>query len=215
MVLTRVPLTVRRQPFTVAVPPLDHGALANPGILPDRDPRPGPWLLADRDVESLDAVLSCAVDYGHVRSQEHVVFQCHVAQAAVRAHVNAPAHFGGRVRKDHAETQAGVCVAAGKNQPVESAAKVYPEQTGDEAKSLGPARKCLLAADEQASNPEAQVAGKHESQAQAVGNGFQQGLHDRRIGLMLSRIGQVPNLTYIDTAEPFKTAGTGSQSGSD
>ena len=131
----------------------DQGPVADPRVAPHRDPRPRPRLLADGHVKPLDAVLAAAVHHRHVRAEQHVVLQGHVAQAAERADVDAAADLGGGVREDRAETQAGVGVATGQYQTVERPPQVDAGQPGEEAERLRPPRERLFRAQRQPAEP--------------------------------------------------------------
>ena len=63
-----------------------HGVVSHAGSAATR-------LLADRDVQPLDPVLGSAVDDRDVGTQEHVIFQRHITQTAVRADIDTPAEF--------------------------------------------------------------------------------------------------------------------------
>ena len=92
----------------------DDGALPDPGIFANGYALPNSCLLADGNIKTSNAMLLAAVDDRDLRAQQHVVFQCHVANTAVQANEDAVAHFGSGVREYASEANAAIGAASGK-----------------------------------------------------------------------------------------------------
>src|SRR5207245_1403813 len=60
------------------------GALSDPGVLADGDAGPDTGLLANRNVQTRDTMLPAAVDDRNLRTEQDIVFQGDVTQAAVQ-----------------------------------------------------------------------------------------------------------------------------------
>jgi len=53
----------------------DSGSVSNPGVLADRHARPDSSLLADRQIEPIDSVLTPTLDNRNVGPKQHIVIE--------------------------------------------------------------------------------------------------------------------------------------------
>ena len=74
-------------------------------------------------------------DHEHLVSvhDEHVIFECHFADAAICADIHGPADRAAGVRKDRTKSEPRAARTPAKNQPVERPPQVNAGQPGDQA----------------------------------------------------------------------------------
>src|SRR3954452_18584323 len=109
-----------------------NGAVADPRVSTDRNVRPGPLLIADRNVETVNAVLSGAVHDRHMRTDQHIIRQCHFTQAAKDTDIHVPADIAAWMRENSPERDRSSGIAALKHHAIKSAAQVSSRHPGNE-----------------------------------------------------------------------------------
>src|SRR5262245_52758914 len=96
----------------------NDGAITNPGVSADCDAWPDAGLLADRNVESIDAVLTAAIHDRYVRAKQNIVFQRYITEAAVRSYVHLVPYLGRGVGERGAKCEESIGPTARQNELV-------------------------------------------------------------------------------------------------
>ena len=104
-------------------------------------------LFADGNIEPINAVLSAPVGDRDMGTDEHVVLEGHVTDAAEESHVHVLPDLRGRVGENCAERKTATRLAPAKDHAVESPAKIDSGPPRDEGKGLGPAGEGPLGTD--------------------------------------------------------------------
>src|SRR5271166_6159969 len=92
----------RASPDDAMFPNIGHDGcvFADPAIAADGYPTPRTRLFADGNVEPINTVLSAPVGDRDMGTDEHVVLEGHVTNAAEESHVHVLPDLRGRVRED-------------------------------------------------------------------------------------------------------------------
>src|SRR5438067_451990 len=92
----------------------DNRSIAYPGIATDGDVGIDASLFANGNVEPGDSMLFAPIQNRDVRADEDVVFERHIAERAVKAHVNAASDSRCRMGQRRPETDATVGITLGQ-----------------------------------------------------------------------------------------------------
>jgi hypothetical protein len=130
-------------------PDIEHHnrSVSNPRIPTNSDARVRSRLITNRHIQPIYAVLAIAIDDGNVRAEQDVVFQGHVAQYAVRPHINAPADASRAVGEDRAESDERIAAAFGQDHAVESPPHIRTRHARPQRNELAHPWKDAICAD--------------------------------------------------------------------
>ncbi len=104
-------------------------ARSDPAVLPHRDSLRAPGLMPDRHVQAFDPVCVRAAGDLHMGAQQHVAFQGHGAQHAVRADVHVLVDARGDFGKQHAKADRGRGRTFCQRKPVKTNSQITAQQT--------------------------------------------------------------------------------------